>query len=163
MPKHLAGKETDFDLKIMASIMRCSVEVDLKEFCIKGMSMTQEDGIKAMALRPKKHSMRIDAKKRWRPGMKIHAFYWTGKPYHSDHWKFAPLFNCSSIQTVNIQRYDAKDYFSPMEISIDGKAISWKKMKELALNDGFNNLQDFMSYFKDSCELTLIHWTDLRY
>ena len=109
---------------------------------------------------PKLHTIRVDQNKRWKPGMKIHFKIWTGKPYKSKTFDFAPLTECVSIQEIRIE-HDTSNLWPP--VYIDNKLMSIGQIEKLAINDGFNDLRHFYSYFNENFTGRIIHWTNLKY
>ena len=69
-------------------------------------------------------------------------------------FRFAPKIPVKSIQQIKI-----KDDL----IYIDGFALSRKEVKQLAINDGFDNVSDFHNYFNEDFIGKIIHWTDFKY
>lgn len=104
------------------------------------------------------HTIRGDIHGRWKPGKDIH--FATGirtKKYHQ--FKFD---TCKSTQEIQI-RYGPPQYFSGMDIFIDGKILSVAQINQLACNDGFDCIWDFQKWFNKNFTGKIIHWTDLRY
>lgn len=165
MPEHLAGNPTHFVEKIWCSLYPIySGEDDpvYKEFFESDLMYEHyPDFNRQVALygSPKLHTMRQDQKNRWKSGNKIHFQIWKGKPYFSDTFRFAPILICKSVQKVEI-KYSG---FGVINVIIDGRGLSNKEIETLAKNDGFNNTEDFFSWFDSDWKGNLIHWTDLKY
>lgn len=112
----------------------------------------------------KKHTLRLDPKRRWKKGKKIH--FATGvrsSRYRQFHQDF-----CTGSQEV-FMTYSHGDL---IEISVDGRELfSFNERENFALNDGFDSWRDFFDWFyplikaeKDEVLIRqCIHWTDLRY
>ena len=117
-----------------------------------------------MKAKPKIHTIRADAKNRWMPGKIIHFEQWTGAPYRSKCYHFAPLIPCVSTQIIEIEYIngkpvvviDNKHYYNPL-VGID------KGILKLAVNDGFESVDDFFRLFNQDFTGKVIHWTDLKY
>lgn len=104
-----------------------------------------KDGIKL-------HTIRIDEHKRWKEGMKIH--FSTGSR--------TPQYNCFKQGICKgIQRIVIKD----REVWIDGKGMMPDKVEWLAINDGFDSIEDFWAWFDQYSPFRgrIIHWSDIRY
>ncbi len=86
-------------------------------------------------------------------------------------FRFAPV-----LPVVRVQKIEIKWIPLPIPLGerrpwvrIDGKNIFTidhfitDEMNQLALNDGFDNVQDFFVYFNEDFTGKIIHWTDLKY
>lgn len=103
---------------------------------------------------PKIHTIREDTKNRWGAGCDIHFVINNRTP---NRFQFAPVIKCVSVQTIAI-RYT----FSPSPIIlIDDELVC--DVKQLAINDGFDSVEDFFAYFNKDFTGKLINWTDLKY
>ena len=117
-----------------------------------------------MKVKPKIHTIREDLKNRWQPGKIIHFEQWTGKPYNSKCYHFAPLIPCVSTQEIEIDYKGFKQNGNMIPvIKIDGKYLERSENLKLAQNDGFNSVQDFFRWFNKDFSGKIIHWTDSRY
>ena len=83
-------------------------------------------------------------------------------------FRFAPKLPVVSTQEVLMTYYHS----DIIQISIDGRELfGYIERLEFAINDGFDNWEDFFNYFypkikaapKEVYKPKLIHWTDLRY
>lgn len=117
-----------------------------------------------MTAKPKIHTIREDKTDRWKPETIIHFMQWTGRPYHSKCYHFAPLIPCISTQSIEIEYVLSKpivvidnSYFYNPILGID------KGMLKLANNDGFETIEDFFKWFHHDFSGKIIHWTDLIY
>lgn len=127
----------------------------------------------------KLHTIREDAKERWKPGTMIDFFI---NCRQKSMFRFAPRIPVVTVQKINIVWYNKKLINNEVEIYIDGsfyaivyfknKVINYvdncvfsdeKKLKALALNDGFDTVEEFLDYFNDNFKGKLIHWTNLKY
>ena len=107
----------------------------------------------------KKHTIREDKNDRWKPGMKIH--FATGvrtKLYHQFYEGF-----CKSTQIINIIYDNIPPVGNVATITIDGRAITIYELRTLAINDGFEDVSEFLNWFSEDFEGKIIHWTDLKY
>lgn len=108
---------------------------------------------------PKLHTLRENLKGTWKPGTKIHFMFWTGRPYHSSPFIFAPV-----IPVVSVQRVEIKYAYPHRYVFIDGRYLSnWQDVLMLAQNDGFDSIDEFFKWFNKDWKGSIIHWTDLKY
>lgn len=61
---------------------------------------------------------------------------------------------CVSTQELTI---------SGLDVSIDGIRIESLQKKELAVNGGFESVEQMLDYYGDSYSGTIIHWTKKKY
>ena len=107
----------------------------------------------------KKHTIRKDKNDRWKPGMKIH--FATGvrtKLYH----QFKEGV-CISTQKIQILWDNISLNGEFVSILVDGHLIDLDEVETLAINDGFEDVSEFLNWFDEDFEGKIIHWTDLRY
>ena len=107
----------------------------------------------------KKHTIRIDKNDRWKPGMKIH--FATGvrtRLYHQFYEGF-----CKSVQNIQIVHLRYSLLVNKALIFIDDRQLSFDEIELLAINDGFEDVSEFLNWFDENFEGKIIHWTDLRY
>lgn len=107
------------------------------------------------------HTIRKDATRRWRAGMKIHMGTGVRTKQYScflEEW-------CESVQQIEV--FTSTEKMNGYFVKIDGRLLSPEETLELALNDGFNSIEEFYLWFardgKLSRTLRLIHWTDFKY
>lgn len=152
MPGHLAGQPTNFRVGILNSL--------LSNYPIAKQVI--ESSPKVFRFKP--HTIREDKNNRWKPGMRIHFFEWTGKAYRSKQFKFAPLTECVSVQAIEIVWHDTEGnrYVNPA-IYVDDVWMVGKDLETLAHNDGFDTVCDFYAWFNQDFYGRIIHWTDLKY
>ncbi|MNE59009.1 hypothetical protein D3C80_1540740 [compost metagenome] len=159
----LNGKPTYFVEKILIGIDKhlgvYHTELFLKSFEEKFESKppVNYDG--------KLHSIREDKNDRWHAGMMIDFFI---NCRQKAMFRFAPVLPVVSVQEVLMTYYHS----DVIQISIDGRELfSYTERLEFAINDGFDNWEDFFNYFypkikaapKECYTPKLIHWTDLKY
>lgn len=106
---------------------------------------------------PKKHTIREDAKGRWKEGNRIHFCQGGYKP-----GRIFAEGGCTGIQAIAINPYEW--------VKVDGRSLQYPEIERLAINDGFSNASDFFAYFaaslvdhRENFEGKIIHWTDTRY
>lgn len=111
-------------------------------------------------IKPKIHTIRKG--KRWKIGMLIHFKIWLGEPYKSKTFPFAENAECKQCQDFEIRWYGNKKF--PHSITIDGKELTTlDEWTVLAINDGFDNLTDFLFHFNKDMTGQIIGWTDYKY
>lgn len=115
--------------------------------------------------KPKLHTLRDDINDRWHRGIMI-DFYINVR--QKNMFRFAPKVPVLSTQKV----YMTYKFGDVIEISIGDKYLmSYTERLEFAINDGFDNWEDFFNYFYPKIKAApgelykpkLIHWTDLKY
>ena len=107
----------------------------------------------------KKHTIRKDKNDRWKPGMKIH--FATGVRTRLYHQFKEGV--CKSIQKIEIMYDNISLNGEFVSILVDGRLIGFDEVETLALNDGFEDVSEFLNWFNEDFEGKIIHWTDLRY
>lgn len=118
-------------------------------------------------INPKLHTIREDKNNRWGSGCDIHLVI---KNLRFDRFQFAPVIKCKSVQEINIYvSGDVKDFTVAYLVVIDGMDFYDsglgvdRGMHELAVNEGFETIEDFFAYFNKDFTGKLINWTDLKY
>jgi len=117
---------------------------------------------------PKFHTIRKDESKRWGPEVMIDFFI---NARTKLMFRFAPRIPVISTQNIRIKRYNDLaqvfidniwfgDAFFNGFNKIDGHNVD---LETLALNDGFESVDDFFKYFDSDFKGKIIHWTDLKY
>lgn len=107
----------------------------------------------------KLHTIREDAKDRWKTGTMIDFFINCRQP---TMFRFAPKIPVVSVQEVEII-VNNFEFMNDYEVKIDGKLLSTDEKVKLAIHDGFDNLLQFFLYFNKDFKGKLIHWTNLKY
>lgn len=129
------------------------------------------DGDLVMKLEPKIHTIRKG--NRWRAGMIIDFFINTRT---KNMFRFAPKIPVKHVQSIRIEYKYAFNVFAEKttdkypHIYIDEKLYNpfgfpetFFRMRELSINDGFENQSEFYKYFNTNFEGQIIHWTDKKY
>lgn len=127
-------------------------------------------------LEPKHHTIREDKNDRWKAGTKIDFFI---NCRQKNMFRFAPVLPVVSVQEVFMTKRG-----NDLEITIakvgsyigsDDFYLYHDAKKELAINDGFDSLEEFNAYFLERINEQytetgnswfsgkIIHWTNLRY
>jgi hypothetical protein len=170
MPPHIAGKPTHFPEKIITGLdlpdYRKDTLFDLLSEILdpEGKQFDQGLANPFFPHHPKLHTIREDKNNRWRVGMSIQYYINARQPnMHS----FAPNGIVKSIQEIEIKHWREEEYYPVVEI--EGKRHyayekeGYEAIEQLALNDGFDSVDDFLDYFNQDFKGKLIHWTDLKY
>ena len=151
----LNGKPTFFVEKIHSGLLQNDL---LQGFDLKFEHEFDLD--KLCSCEPKLHTIREDKNDRWKPGTKIDFFI---NCRQKGMFRFAPVLPVVSVQEIEIS-YDkvfGKTLYP--EILIDKVKLHPMKLDDLALNDGFDTIEDFFAYFDKDFTGKLIHWTNLKY
>jgi hypothetical protein len=76
------------------------------------------------------------------------------------------LKKCISTQAIEIKYYKhvgmGKILVGP-SVCIDGRSLTALEIHDLAINDGFNNIDHFFEWFNTDFKGKIIHWTALSY
>jgi len=148
------GKKNDFIAKIWRSLLQVNQENDVETSAFFE-KLSEEDQVKIDLVKPKLHTIRRDQSDLWKKGMDIEPVVSDDSP---SQFQFAPTMKCLGIQIISIERKEAE-----IMVTLDDKILSFEEVKNLAVNDGFDNLEDFYAYFDYSFKGKLIHWTELKY
>lgn len=118
---------------------------------------------------PKLHTIRHDPHGRWKAGKTIHPVINNRTP---QRFQFAPEIVCTGVQEIEIKH----GMFGFKSVWIDGNIIGnfsetfigespvcTDLMSTIAINDGFDSVEQFFAYFNEDFKGKLIHWTDLKY
>ena len=140
MTKFKDGSFTNFVPKIKRALMDTSGE---------GFDCT---------VNPKHHTIRSGVAKNIKIGTKLSLRIWTGIPYRSHQEEFAKA-ECTGKHKIHIWQ----DHFGGRHIVIGEKMLVDSEIERLAINDGFDNVNQFFSWFGWEFEGVLIHWTDINY
>jgi len=107
---------------------------------------------------PKLHTIREDKKNLWKAGNDIHFVINNRTP---QRFQFAPVVKCVSTQRIEILHGLKSD--KQAFVAVDGKTLHISDIKRLAINDGFDSVDDFFAWFKEDFKGKIIHWTNLKY
>ena len=172
----LTKKATFFVEKIWQSFPS---DFTIERFDINRFRNQYNFSIDAIDFIAKKHTIRQDLSNRWKVGMMIDFFI---NARTKKAFRFAPRVPVISLQTIKISRTDHLSlncypgqmwiqnifiggipFKRAFMVQIDGAIINHSTLKELAINDGFDSVDDFFNWFCDDFEGKIIHWTDLKY
>lgn len=114
---------------------------------------------------PKKHTIRDDLKDRWRSGMHIHFMYGIRASNISGLRDMFHIGKCTGIEYIAIVYPPCCGFTVYVfdESTKFGKKLNEEEISQLAINDGFDTVEDFKAYFNQDFRGKLIHWTDTRY
>lgn len=168
-------KPTYFREKILAGIK------ETQELLNKGQ-FTPSELVHFKTFKSKLHTIR--AGHRWKEGMKMHMAYGVRTKNYQQFNKYIPeLEVCKGVQDIRIKYYGLKKKNS-VHISIDGHIFYWgnvfgseidpsgsdamktlyaNNIEKLAINDGFDSVEDFFAWFNKDFEGQIIHFTNLKY
>ena len=104
---------------------------------------------------PKIHTIRKDEKNRWKTGVMIDFFINTRQ---KNMFRFAPRVPVVSVQMIGIYHLEKS-----IEVCVDGTYLFPFEIEELAINDGFENVEEFFEYFNETFHGKIIHWTNFKY
>lgn len=169
MGPEYAGKPNHFVEKILQSVYRNYGE-ELNKFTspaveILGYEEESEFFNNILDSEPKLHTFRADPKDRWKVGMKIHPVI---NNRTKNRFQFAPELEVKGIQSIKIE-YDPKEPVYPkVNVLVSTGTHSYKvlgapSIEKLAINDGFESLDQFFAWFKKDFTGKIIHWTNLKY
>ncbi|HFG0576724.1 hypothetical protein [Flavobacterium psychrophilum] len=156
----LNGKETFFVEKIILGLLEKSI-ITYREAQI-ALNIPFPHTI---LVNPKLHTLRDDLKDRWHESIMIDYFI---NVRTKNMFRFAPRVPVVSTQEVFMTHYHS----DIIQITIDDKElVSYAERLKFAINDGFDNWEDFFKFFypkiksapEELYKPKLIHWTDLRY
>lgn len=106
--------------------------------------------------RTKIHTVRRDEENRLMPGVKI-ALSCSGLHLVFDEKVI------TAVQHIIIHIHILQ-YVKYLQVFVDGRKLEYREIVELSINDGFDDVNDFISFFGlGRYEGKLIHWTDKRY
>ncbi|NYJ27537.1 hypothetical protein [Allomuricauda sp. ARW1Y1] len=119
-------------------------------------------------LNPKKHTIRDDKKNRWKVGNLIHPVINNRTP---ERFQFAPITKCTGVQKIEISHFsdhvefiiDDKFFGNVFHHGLDMVYEYHNCIRELAVNDGFDSIEQFLKWFDKDFTGKIIHWTDLKY
>lgn len=119
------------------------------------------------------HTIREDKNNRWKPGTMIDFFI---NARTKQMFRFAPRIAVVSTQKVEMIWTGKATPIPTIDIWIDGECYvanyepeynssqqRQTRMEELAYNDGFDTVEEFLEYFNTDFTGKIIHWTDKRY
>lgn len=173
---HINGKPTFFVEKILQAFEEKEVTKAEKEMLLKAVSIGYLDPVKYNEVKPKIHTIREDKANRWEKDVMIDFFI---NARQKNMFRFAPRVPVISTQDIFMTRRG-----SLLEISIakvgsymGGDDIILNSFQQglLAKNDGFDEYDDFRTYFINAIEENgkakgnywfsgkIIHWTDFKY
>ena len=110
--------------------------------------------------KPKIHTIREDKKNRWKKGNDIHFIINNRK---KNRLQFMPIIHVISVQTIKIEWIQEEIEIRSMQIEVDNHQLNFVEIKELAINDGFDSLEEFMKWFNKDFRGKIIHWTNFKY
>lgn len=167
----LSGKPTEFVSKIWKCISDDNLDFDANEALNIALKISVQDNDRIHEVKPKRHTIRRDEKKLWKEGKNIHPVNHNRTP---DRFQFAPTIICVSTEVIEIKWFHHVNS-KVCRIYIGGKSFACYvtrkgfdpvitgNLKQLAENDGFETVEDFLAWFHEDFAGKLIHWTPLNY
>lgn len=162
----IKNKPTYFVEKIWEGILQKGVQINANDFIEYGRKALPKNYIVGTN-KPKIHTIREDKKERWKVGNQIH--FVTGNRT-KNRKQFAPIVKVQSIQKLVITEmlmtqtaYCTVSNDKIFKVEVDGITLHNKQVEELALNDGFDSVDDFFKWFDKDFKGKIIHWTDYKY
>jgi len=108
---------------------------------------------------PKIHTIRTGT--RWKAGTKIHMAYGVRTKHYEQFNKYIPeLEECISVQNIEM-KLDPGCLL--VTVCVDGRFLGLGEIEKLAINDGFDDINDFFEWFNGDFTGQIIHWTNFRY
>lgn len=160
MPEHMAGKPTGFLDKVFKWIMVGTPTQDHYEYWKQNHKREVFSSWKNLrGLKMKLHTIREDSNDRWKAGMDIH-FVINNRT--KNRYQFAPVVKCVSTQKIEV-KWNEDPFPGTVRVFIDGEVQNIKRIESLAINDGFDSVEDFFSWFNKDFTGKIIHWTNLKY
>ncbi|MFY0714108.1 hypothetical protein J1D01_10555 [Seonamhaeicola sp. NFXS20] len=159
--QYINGKSTYFPEKIWAGIKDHEVSVELSNY----LNSPYSTGKSILDVKPKYHTIREDKNNRWQPGKQIH-FVINNRT--KNRLQFAPIIKVKSIQKIVIKpdcrfvEYEGTELIQSPVI-VDNRSLKASEIKTLAINDGFDSVDDFFTWFNKGFTGKIIHWTNLNY
>jgi len=151
MTKFKDGSFTNFVPKICKSLdPQFNEKRDLTEMMTSGKVLPH--------VFPKHHTIRSGTAKHVKTGTKLSLRIWKGLPYRSPQEEFANA-ECTGKHKIHIWQ----DHFGGRHVVINEKMLGTEEIERLAINDGFDNVNQFFSWFGWEFEGVIIHWTDINY
>jgi hypothetical protein len=164
LPEILASKPTHFVPKIWMGIMQHKLNAEPMQSYFTDYVFLQRELQKDYKLdvtHPKLHTIREDATNRWKTGNLIHFYIYSRS---KNQLRFAPILKCVSTQKIEIIWTDSDNFRMAIPcVYVNNRWIVGDQLDQLAINDGFNNLEEFFAYFNTDFKGKIIHWTDLKY
>ena len=144
--------------KIWESILQKGLQINANEFIEYGRKCLPKNYIVG-SNKSKLHTIRVDESNRWKTGMDIHFVINNRTP---QRFQFAPVVKCTGDQKIEILYSFPDNLLSAFpRVFVDG--VWLPDATQLAINDGFNSVEDFFAWFNKDFTGKIIHWTDLRY
>ena len=110
---------------------------------------------------PKIHTIREDVKDRWKPGNKIDFFI---NCRQKNMFRFAPVLPVVNVQKFEVEKLcDTGEWYKDYVVLVDDVYQLAPEIKQIALNDGFDTVEEFFKYFNQNYIGKIIHWTNKKY
>lgn len=125
------------------------------------LTFSKEKFKRKILLGKKIHTIREDKTNRWFKGRV--AQLWLGNPRNT-RAKAKPHF-FQEVTIVSVQEVIIKSFerMNDSYVTVDGRRLDLQETRDLAWNDGFENLVEFWLWFNADFTGKIIHWTDKKY
>ena len=165
--QYIDKKPTYFVEKILKSIQHLPVGKEFRDYVLSDYYQEAFNDIE----NPKIHTIRADTKNRWKVGSKIHMVI---NNRTKNRLQFAPVLEVKQVQDFEI-KYEVKENDTLVYVYIGNKYYGQVRLHhckvssymlsvhKLAINDGFDSVNDFLEYFSEDFKGKIIHWTDFKY
>ncbi|MBS9773832.1 MAG: hypothetical protein KGV59_01565 [Tenacibaculum sp.] len=170
--KEVIKKQTFFVEKIWECFLQKGIEMKAADFIRFFGRLIPRDYI-INTYQPKLHTIRKDTKNKWKVGNDIEFKLDISNEFHphAPYIQFAPIIKVKSIQKIKISEMIMTEtkysYVTKnkriFKIEIDNHKLTKKQIEKLAINDGFDSVDDFFEWFNEDFTGKIIHWTDLKY
>lgn len=158
----LAGKPTYFVDKICKGLMVPSKHLIIEILRLYEKNpeyypiLDDRDWRLGVNLTPKLTTIREDKNDLWKVGSKIH---FTIHDEIKDRFQFAPVIEVKRVQKIRIIHDGDRLVYINDNFWWESREV----VEDIALNDGFNSVDDFFKFFNKNFVGKIIHWTDLEY
>jgi hypothetical protein len=107
----------------------------------------------------KPHTIRQTA--RCKPGDVLSLRRWTGKPYRSKQ-EVLRTETCIGVDAVRMEIAPGRGF----AVSVNGAGLTYRQIEHLAIQDGFDGIEDMAEWFIDTHGLPwdgfLIRWSNIE-
>lgn len=106
------------------------------------------------------HTIREDKHNRWKVGKIIH--FATGVRTKNYNCFLRALCLRTQIIKITYPVIGTENFTLPL-VSVDDNLLTISEIHALAVNDGFKNLEEFLTWFNKPFTGKIIHWTSKSY
>jgi len=158
--ERVGGKPTYFIAALWRAVLH-GITMNADQFIQISVTLSDQDKRLINTIAPKIHTLRKDEENIWHAGMIIEAVTNAGTPQERP---ILPEVPCISTQKLQICHYSKEMYGNRApDIQVDDIRMTPQAVEQMALNDGFECVEDFFAYFNKDWKGKIIHLTDFRY